>query len=149
VGDAIAPQSAPDYGIRVCERVANDMAAERQVRVELGQLGLNLLQIERLEQFGARLPLGDLGVHGGFEVRKDSQAMGSPEDVVGENVWTRWGNVRVGLAGTAMTERGFGMMALERRPSGQLQYLTSRSDCCSDYNVLRTFSLTYIHGILQ
>ena len=50
--------------ICVGERVAHNVAAECEVRVEFEKMGLDLLEVEGFEGLCAGLPFGDCGVHG-------------------------------------------------------------------------------------
>ena len=65
VGDAVLAQRLPDGRVGIGERVAHNVRAQSEVGIELLEVGLNGLKVERLEGLGARLPLGDVGVHDG------------------------------------------------------------------------------------
>lgn len=59
----VAAQCAPDGRVGVGEAIAYNMAAECEVGIEFGEMGLDSFEVERLEILGALLPLGDLGLH--------------------------------------------------------------------------------------
>lgn len=65
VGHAVLAQRLPHGRVGIGEGVAHDMRAQCEVGIELLETGLNGFEVERLEGLGARLPLGDLGVHDG------------------------------------------------------------------------------------
>lgn len=68
MGDAVVANGLPDGGIGVGQAVADNVRAEGKVGIELGEMGLNDLEVERGELLGSLLPLLDLVGHFGYMV---------------------------------------------------------------------------------